>query len=151
MQPSSFDSKPKVLSMAVPQDNDSESYVRLRIGDQIKYLTLAPMTLDVDIITSSFPPDLFEHLPKFPSGDWTRAHIYRKSSFFGDCSRRLEQIQFYHWTYQNDPYWLLKTRQKMEAKKKCRRSLHVWLNNSQRKRGEGAHLGQFTIDKNCQW
>ena len=77
MQPSSFDSKPKVLSMAVPQDNDSESYIRLRIGDQIKYLTLAPMTLDVDIIT--FPPDLFEHLPKFPSGDWTRAHIYRKS------------------------------------------------------------------------
>ena len=89
MQPSSFDSRPKVLSMAVPQDNDSESYVRLRIGDQIKYLTIAPMMLDVDIIT--FPPDLFEHLPKFPSGDWTRAECSYISKIRSSRCRALQQ------------------------------------------------------------
>jgi predicted Ser/Thr protein kinase len=75
--PSSFHFKLEVLSMSVPDDNNSESDIRLRVGDQIKYLTVAPGTFPVDII--SWPPDLFENLPKLPSGDWTRAHICRKS------------------------------------------------------------------------
>ena len=63
--------------MSVDESNDAESYYRLRIGDQIKYLSVAPGTFHEDIIT--FPPVLIDHLPKLPSGDWTRAHIYRKS------------------------------------------------------------------------
>lgn len=63
--------------MDVDVDNDVESYYRLRIGDQIKYISVDSGTFHEDILT--FPPDLIDHLPKLPSGDWTRAHICRKS------------------------------------------------------------------------
>ena len=63
--------------MDVDEDNHVESCYRLRIGDQIKYITVDPGTFHEDILT--FPPDLIDHLPKLPSGDWTSAHICRKS------------------------------------------------------------------------
>lgn len=63
--------------MEVDVDNNVASDYRLRIGDQIKYISVDPGTFHEDILT--FPPDLIDHLPKLPSGDWTRARIYRKS------------------------------------------------------------------------
>ena len=58
-------------------DNNVASDYRLRIGDQIKYISVDFGTFHEDILT--FPPDLIDHLPKLPSGNWTRARIYRKS------------------------------------------------------------------------
>ena len=77
MHPSSFHFKTEVLSMEVDMNDDVESYFRLRIGDQIKYISVDLGTFHEDIL--SFPPDLIDHLPKLPSGDWTSAHICRKS------------------------------------------------------------------------
>ncbi|KIM84725.1 hypothetical protein PILCRDRAFT_6332 [Piloderma croceum F 1598] len=55
--------------------NQVKSEYRILVGNQIKYISLDPGTLDGDIL--SFPPDLFNHLPELPPGDWTRARIYR--------------------------------------------------------------------------
>ena len=63
--------------MDVDEDNNVASDYRLRIGDQIKYISVDSGTFHDDILT--FPPDLIDHLPELPSGDWTRARIYRKS------------------------------------------------------------------------
>ena len=68
--------KPKVLSMDADPSNQVASEYRILIGDQIKYIILDPGTLDGEIL--SFPPDLFNHLPQLPPGDWTRAHIFRQ-------------------------------------------------------------------------
>ena len=78
MQPSSFHSKTEVLSMNVDVDNAGvASGFRIRIGDQVKYISVDPGTFHKDILI--FPPELIDHLLKLPSGDWTRARIYRKS------------------------------------------------------------------------
>ncbi|KAF8801441.1 hypothetical protein BYT27DRAFT_7147422 [Phlegmacium glaucopus] len=75
--PASFDSKPEVLSMDVDEDNQVVSEYRIRFGDQIKYILVDPKTFHEDILT--FPPDLIDHLPELPDGDWTRVRIFRKS------------------------------------------------------------------------
>jgi predicted Ser/Thr protein kinase len=62
--------------MDVDPSNQVESEYRILIGDQIKYILLDPGTLDGEFL--SFPPDLFNHLPELPPGDWTRAHIFRQ-------------------------------------------------------------------------
>jgi len=63
--------------MDVDTSNRVESEYRVRIGDQIKYILVDPGTFHGDIL--SFPPDLNNHLPKLPFGDWTRVRIFRKS------------------------------------------------------------------------
>lgn len=64
--------------MDVDVDNRVPSTYRVRIGDQIRYLSVDPGTFHEDILT--WPPDFLSHLPKLPYvGDWTRARIFRKS------------------------------------------------------------------------
>jgi predicted Ser/Thr protein kinase len=62
--------------MDVDMSNQVESEYRVCIGNQIKYILVDPGTFHGDIL--SFPPDLLNHLPKLPSGDWTHARISRK-------------------------------------------------------------------------
>ena len=50
MQLSSFHLKLEFLSMSVDETNDSASDYRGRIGDQIKYLSVAPGTFQEDIL-----------------------------------------------------------------------------------------------------
>lgn len=63
---------PVILSMEVDDDDSWDSYYRLRIGSQIKYLVISPGTFDRD--TLSLP---LQSLPKLPTGDWTMAKIFR--------------------------------------------------------------------------
>ncbi|KAJ9255178.1 hypothetical protein DTO195F2_6394 [Paecilomyces variotii] len=65
--------QPVVLSMEVDDDNAFESEYRLRFGNQVKYLIIAPNTFDRDIL--SFP---IQSLPSLPhTKEWTIAHISR--------------------------------------------------------------------------
>lgn len=62
-----------VLSMEVDDDDSFESYYRLRLGTQVKYVTISPGTFDRD--TLSFP---VPSLPRFPDNEeWTIAHLSR--------------------------------------------------------------------------
>lgn len=63
--------------MEVDSSNEEESDYRVRIGTQIKYNSVDPGTYHQDILT--FPPELFDHLPKLPDGDWMKVRIFRKS------------------------------------------------------------------------
>ncbi|OAL56906.1 alpha-galactosidase A [Pyrenochaeta sp. DS3sAY3a] len=65
---------PFVLSMEVDDDNEGESEYRIRIGNKVKYLKIAPATFDRN--TLSFP---LPSLPSLPYNDdnWTVAHISR--------------------------------------------------------------------------
>lgn len=64
---------PEVLSMEVDDDDDFESYYRLRIGKQVKYLTVSPGTFDRD--TLSWP---IGSLPSLPYNEtWTVANLSR--------------------------------------------------------------------------
>jgi predicted Ser/Thr protein kinase len=65
--------KPVILSMEVDDDNLFESEYRVRIGDQVKYLVIAPRTFDRD--TLSFPLQSLSDLPY--NQEWTVAHISR--------------------------------------------------------------------------
>jgi predicted Ser/Thr protein kinase len=64
---------PVVISMEVDDENEEESEYRLRIGDRVKYLKVAPRTFDRDIL--SFPLGALPPLPY--DGNWTVAKIYR--------------------------------------------------------------------------
>lgn len=63
---------PVILSMEVDDDDSWDSYYRLRIGSQVRYLVISPGTFDRD--TLSLP---LQSLPKLPTGDWTTAKIFR--------------------------------------------------------------------------
>ncbi|KAL3471050.1 hypothetical protein BJX99DRAFT_263665 [Aspergillus californicus] len=64
---------PAILSMEVDDEDSFESEYRLRIGNQVKYIIIAPKTFDRD--TLSFP---VQSLPSLPwSDEWTVAHISR--------------------------------------------------------------------------
>ncbi|KAK4108643.1 alpha-galactosidase A [Canariomyces notabilis] len=65
--------KPTILSMEVDNDNLFESEYRVRIGDQVKYLIIAPGTFDRD--TLSFPLQSLSDLPY--DQEWTVAYISR--------------------------------------------------------------------------
>ncbi|KAF5234123.1 hypothetical protein FAUST_7774 [Fusarium austroamericanum] len=65
--------QPVVLSMEVDDDDSFESYYRLRLGTQVKYVTISPGTFDRD--TLSFP---VPSLPRFPDNEeWTIAYLSR--------------------------------------------------------------------------
>lgn len=65
--------QPIILSMEVDDDDAFESEYRLRIGNQVKYLVIAPGTFDRD--TLSLP---LESLPRLPCNEeWTVAFISR--------------------------------------------------------------------------
>lgn len=55
---------PSIISMEVDDDNENESEYRLRIGNRVKYLKVAPATFDR--ATLSFP---LAHLPPLPYED----------------------------------------------------------------------------------
>ena len=63
--------------MDVDDSNVSESEYRILLGDQVKYILVDPGTYNSDIL--SFPPDHLDQLPELPSGEWTRARIFRPS------------------------------------------------------------------------
>ncbi|KAL2184711.1 alpha-galactosidase A [Thermothelomyces heterothallicus CBS 203.75] len=65
--------QPIILSMEVDDDNSFESEYRLRVGNQVKYLVIAPGTFDRD--TLSFPIQSLPHLPYHE--EWTVANISR--------------------------------------------------------------------------
>ncbi|KAK4131534.1 hypothetical protein BT67DRAFT_408522 [Trichocladium antarcticum] len=65
--------QPFVLSMEVDDDNSFASEYRLRIGNQVKYLVVAPGTFDRD--TLSFPIQSLPHLPYHE--EWTVGNISR--------------------------------------------------------------------------
>ncbi|KAH6700450.1 alpha-galactosidase A [Verticillium dahliae] len=77
---------PVILSMEVDDDDSWDSYYRLRIGSQIKYLVISPGTFDRD--TLSLP---LQSLPKLPTGDWTMAKIFRDKAT-GDLRTRSKQL-----------------------------------------------------------
>lgn len=64
---------PTILSMEVDDENSFESEYRVRVGNQIKYLVIAPGTFDRD--TLSFPIQSLSSLPY--DKEWTVAHIAR--------------------------------------------------------------------------
>ncbi|SPJ71500.1 uncharacterized protein FTOL_01228 [Fusarium torulosum] len=65
--------QPVILSMEVDDEDSFESEYRLRIGNQVKYLTISPKTFNRD--TLSFP---IQSLPPLPyEEEWTVAHISR--------------------------------------------------------------------------
>ena len=65
---------PVVLSMEVDDDNQEESEYRIRVGNKVKYLKIAPTTFDRD--TLSFPLASLPPLP-YDNDDWTVANISR--------------------------------------------------------------------------
>ncbi|KAL1870721.1 hypothetical protein Daus18300_005041 [Diaporthe australafricana] len=65
--------QPIILSMEVDDEDEVESYYRLRIGSQVKYLVISPGTFDRN--TLSFP---LQFLPALPHNkEWTVANISR--------------------------------------------------------------------------
>ncbi|KAI1460636.1 alpha-galactosidase A [Annulohypoxylon moriforme] len=65
--------QPIILSMEVDDENSYESEYRLRVGNQVKYLVVAPGTFDRD--TLSLP---LQSLPPLPyDEEWTVANISR--------------------------------------------------------------------------
>ncbi|OTB01164.1 hypothetical protein M426DRAFT_266532 [Hypoxylon sp. CI-4A] len=69
--------QPTILSMEVDDDDSCESEYRVRIGNQVKYLVIAPGTFDRD--TLSFPLQSVTHLP-YDAEEWTVAHISRDTT-----------------------------------------------------------------------
>lgn len=65
---------PRILSMEVDVDDEVESECRIEAAGQVKYLTIAPGTLDPDLL--SFP---LASLPPLPYNDksWTIARVFR--------------------------------------------------------------------------
>ncbi|KAF8079135.1 hypothetical protein FPV67DRAFT_98519 [Lyophyllum atratum] len=64
----------EVLSQDISTDDSTESEIRVRIGDQIKYIVVEPGAMTCDIL--SFPPDFISHMPILPGGDWTCACVF---------------------------------------------------------------------------
>lgn len=90
--------QPVILSMEVDDDDSWESEYRLRIGNQVKYLVIAPGTFDRD--TLSLPLRSLPHLPA--NEEWTVAHISRDKTS-GDLKVSLDnrklagvQCQWHH-------------------------------------------------------
>ncbi|KAK3293672.1 alpha-galactosidase A [Chaetomium fimeti] len=76
--------QPVILSMEVDDDNSFASEYRLRIGNRVKYLVIAPGTLDR--CTLSFP---IQSLPPLPyHEEWTVANISRDKAS-GDLTTSL--------------------------------------------------------------
>ncbi|KIK45934.1 hypothetical protein CY34DRAFT_776654, partial [Suillus luteus UH-Slu-Lm8-n1] len=69
----------EILSMDVDaSDTDTEeSIYRLRIGKQVKYVTIEPGTFPSDVL--SFPVDLLPLLPHLPPGNWVQVRVMRGS------------------------------------------------------------------------
>lgn len=69
----------EILSMYVDaSDTDTEeSIYRLRIGSQVKYVTIEPGTFPSDVL--SFPMDLLPLLPPLPPGNWVQVRVMRGS------------------------------------------------------------------------
>nr|POE46215.1 hypothetical protein CFP56_73177 [Quercus suber] len=65
---------PVVLSMEVDHENEDESEYRIQMGEQIRYVKVAPNTFASDIL--SFPLGHFPMLP-FHDQTWNVAHISR--------------------------------------------------------------------------
>ncbi|KAI8965025.1 hypothetical protein F5Y11DRAFT_314412 [Daldinia sp. FL1419] len=64
---------PVILSLQVDEEGDFESEYRLRLGKEVKYITIFPGTFDAE--TLSFPLPV---LPDFPDDvKWNVAHISR--------------------------------------------------------------------------
>ncbi|KAG1877477.1 alpha-galactosidase A [Suillus subluteus] len=67
----------EILSMYVDtSDIDAEESIYcLRIGSQVKYVTIEPGTFPSDVL--SFPMDLLPLLPPLPPGNWVQARVAR--------------------------------------------------------------------------
>lgn len=70
----------EVLSMSVDtlHSDTEESLYRLRVGSQVKYITIEPGTFPSDVL--SFPMDLLPLLPHLPPGNWFEARVARGSN-----------------------------------------------------------------------
>ncbi|KAG2135734.1 alpha-galactosidase A [Suillus bovinus] len=70
----------EVLSMDVDtlHSDVEESLYRLRVGSQVKYITIEPGTFPSDVL--SFPMDLLPLLPNMPPGNWVEARVARDSN-----------------------------------------------------------------------
>jgi hypothetical protein len=64
MQSDQISTAPSILSMEADGDNEVESEYRIRVGNKIKYIEIAPGTFDGD--TLSFP---LASLPSLPCSD----------------------------------------------------------------------------------
>lgn len=73
MDTANLRTQPIILSMEVDDDNSFASEYRIRIGNQVKYLVIAPGTFDRG--TLSFPIPSLPHLPYHE--EWTVANISR--------------------------------------------------------------------------
>ena len=65
--------RPEIISAESDPNDDCESYYRVQFGDRIKYLVLAPNTIDPDWLC--LPLGCLPPLPY--DQDWTTAHISR--------------------------------------------------------------------------
>lgn len=65
---------PRIISMEVDLQDEIESVYRIQSGGNVKYITIAPGTLDVELL--SYP---LSSLPALSYDDksWTVAHISR--------------------------------------------------------------------------
>ncbi|KAG2105079.1 uncharacterized protein F5147DRAFT_703095 [Suillus discolor] len=70
----------EVLSMDVDtlHPDVEESLYRLRVGSQVKYITIEPGTFPSDVLP--FPMDLLPLLPHLPPGNWVEARVARGSN-----------------------------------------------------------------------
>ncbi|TGZ81989.1 hypothetical protein EX30DRAFT_241924 [Ascodesmis nigricans] len=75
-QPSSYSSDPStiiILDSFVNRKPTYESYYRMIISHEIRYLTIAPGLLDAEILKST--PHLLSSLPPLPPGNWKEAKL----------------------------------------------------------------------------
>ncbi|KAJ1303654.1 hypothetical protein OPQ81_008082 [Rhizoctonia solani] len=78
--------EPVILDLCVDGAAEAEDFYRLRLGDQVKYLIVAPGTFPEDSRTVHF--ELFPLLPPLPCDEqWTEAHISRDKPS-GDLTTR---------------------------------------------------------------
>lgn len=78
MAPDNYDETPRILSMEVDIDDENDSEYRVQAGPLVKYITIAPGTLQRDLL--SFPLASLPRLPyKDPSWNSARIHRDRKS------------------------------------------------------------------------
>ncbi|KAG1896481.1 uncharacterized protein F5891DRAFT_1054107 [Suillus fuscotomentosus] len=70
----------EVLSMDVDtlHPDVEESLYRLRVGSQVKYITIEPGTFPSDVLP--FPMDLLPLLPHLPPGNWVEARVAQYAS-----------------------------------------------------------------------
>ncbi|KAH7012321.1 hypothetical protein B0J12DRAFT_690621 [Macrophomina phaseolina] len=81
---------PIILSMEVDDEDKCESEYRLRIGNRVKYLSIAPATFDRD--TLSFPLASLPPLPYYDD-NWTFAYISRDADS-GELKTSLSNRKF---------------------------------------------------------